>query len=107
MTSTNNTPKAMTKTEVIATLAEGSGLTKQQVSGLLDQLAQLITKNLKDGGPGVFTVPNLMRIRVNRKPATAERKGIHPITKQETIFKAKPARNVVKIQPLKPLKDSV
>lgn len=107
MTSTNNTPKAMTKTEVIATLAEGSGLTKQQVSGLLDQLAQLIVKNLKDGGPGVFTVPNLMRIRVNRKAATPERKGIHPITKQETIFKAKPARNVVKIQPLKPLKDSV
>ena len=46
-------------------------------------------------------------IVVQHKPATKERKGINPFTKEETIFKAKPARNVVKIRPLKKLKDMV
>ena len=41
------------------------------------------------------------------KPATKARKGINPFTKEETMFKAKPARNVVKIRPLKGLKDMV
>ena len=48
-----------------------------------------------------------MKITVVRKPATEERPGINPFTKEETIFKAKPARNVVKITPLKGLKDMV
>jgi hypothetical protein len=56
-------------------------------------------------GPGVFVVPGLMKITVVQKPATPERKGINPFTKQEQIFKAKPARRVVKVRPLKGLKD--
>jgi hypothetical protein len=46
-------------------------------------------------------------VAVVRKPATKARKGINPFTGQETLFKAKPARNVVKIRPLKNLKDMV
>ncbi len=41
------------------------------------------------------------------KTGSTERKGINPFTKEETVFKAKPAQNVVKIVPLKGLKDSV
>jgi nucleoid DNA-binding protein len=48
-----------------------------------------------------------MKVTVVRKPATKARKGINPFTGEETIFKAKPARNVVKIRPLKNLKDMV
>jgi nucleoid DNA-binding protein len=48
-----------------------------------------------------------MKVVVVRKPATKARKGINPFTKQETMFKAKPARNVVKIRALKALKDMV
>jgi len=48
-----------------------------------------------------------MKINVVRKPAMPERKGINPFTKEETIFKAKPAKNVVKVVPLKGLKDMV
>ena len=40
-------------------------------------------------------------------PATKARKGINPFTKEEVMFKAKPARNVVKIRALKGLKDLV
>jgi nucleoid DNA-binding protein len=48
-----------------------------------------------------------MKVEVKRKPATKARKGINPFTGEETMFKAKPARNVVKVRPLKKLKDMV
>jgi nucleoid DNA-binding protein len=41
------------------------------------------------------------------KPAVAERTGINPFTKMEQVFKAKPARKVVKVRPLKALKEMV
>ena len=99
--------KALTKTEVIAALATGTGLTKPQVSALLDEMVKLISESLAPDGPGVFNLPGLMKIRVTRKPAEPERKGLNPFTKEPTVFKAKPARSVVKISALKRLKDSV
>jgi nucleoid DNA-binding protein len=67
----------------------------------------LIKKNVGKRGPGVFTVPGLMKVKVVKKPATKARKGINPFTGEATTFKAKPARKVVKVQPLKGLKDMV
>ena len=100
-------PKPMTKTEIVAALAEAASLSKQQVADLLDELGKLIAANLAQRGPGVFTVPGLVKIKVVRRPATEDRKGINPFTKQETVFKGKPARNVVKVVPLKGLKNAV
>jgi len=99
--------KPLTKTEVIAALAAGTGLTKQQVNALFDELVKLIGEGLQADGPGVFNIPGLMKVRVVRKPAEPERKGINPFTKEETVFKAKPARSIVKISALKRLKDAV
>lgn len=99
--------KPMTKTEIHAKLADKTDLSKKQVASVLDGLAGLIGENIGNKGPGVFNIPGLMKITVQRKPATKERKGINPFTGEETIFKAKPARNVVKIRPLKALKDMV
>lgn len=99
--------KAMTKSEILASLAESTELSKKEVASVFDELALLIGKNLKKSGPGVFTIPGLSKIKVVRKPATKARPGINPFTKEETIFAAKPARNVVKILPLKGLKDMV
>jgi nucleoid DNA-binding protein len=99
--------KPLSKSEVMATLAEKTGLPKKDVATLFDELSDLIGKQLGKRGPGLFTVPGLMKLRVIRKPATKARKGINPFTKEETIFKAKPAKNVVKISPLKSLKDMV
>ena len=99
--------KPMTKSEILTALADSNGLSKKEVAGLFDELSQLIEKNLGRTGPGVFTIPGLSKIKVVRKPATKERKGINPFTGEETTFKAKPARNVVKITPLKALKDMV
>jgi nucleoid DNA-binding protein len=99
--------KPMTKTEIISALAESSELTKQQVAGLLDGLTNLIGKNLGNEGPGVFTIPGLVKLSVVHKPATEEREGINPFTKEPTVFKAKPASKSVKLRPLKALKDLV
>ena len=102
-----NSRKPMTKSEITETLATETDLTKKEVARILEELAKLIDKNIGKGGPGVFNVPGLLKVMVVRKPATEARKGINPFTGQETTFKAKPARNVVKIRPLKGLKDMV
>lgn len=96
--------KPMNKTELVTALSEATGLTQQQVSELFDKLAGLIQKHLDEQGPGVFTVPDLLQIKVVRKPATEEHKGINPFTRQEMIVKAKPATNSIKFVPLKGLK---
>jgi nucleoid DNA-binding protein len=101
------TKKPMNKTEILAALSEATGLTKQQVGELFDELTALMGKNLGNEGPGVFAIPGLLQVKVVRKPATEEYKGINPFTKEEMVFKAKAARNVVKIIALKGLKDMV
>lgn len=99
--------KPMTKTEILNALAEGTGLTKKQVSSVLDELASLISENIGKKGPGVFNIPGLMKIIVQHKPATKARMGINRFTGEEMMFKAKPARKVVKVRPLKGLKEMV
>ncbi len=98
--------KPRTKSQVYGDIAEATALSKKQVGSVFEAMADMIQKDLRKG-PGVFTVPGLMKIKVVRKPATKARKGINPFTGEPTIFKAKPARNVVKVQALKGLKDMV
>ncbi|MBP8303984.1 MAG: HU family DNA-binding protein [Phycisphaerae bacterium] len=99
--------RPMTKGEIMSEIAESTGLAKKQVVAVFDAMAGQIKKSLKGRGPGMYTVPGLMKLTVVRKPATKARKGINPFTGEETMFKAKPARNIVKIRPLKTLKDMV
>jgi nucleoid DNA-binding protein len=99
--------RLMTKTAMMEEIAKNTGLAKKQVSFVFDELTVLIEGHIKKGAVGQFTLPGLMKIEVRRKPATKARKGINPFTGEETIFKAKPARNVVKIRPLKKIKDMV
>ena len=99
--------KPMTKSAIIEEIAQNTELNKKQVSSVLDELAILIERHIKKRSPGKFVFPGLMKIEVKRKPATKARKGFNPFTKEETMFKAKPARKVVKIKPLKKVKDMV
>ncbi len=89
----------------MAEIADVVGITKKQVSGVFDELTSIVHRHVKKGAAGEFTLPGLAKFRVTRKPATKARKGINPFTGEETVFKAKPARNVVKIRPLKKVKD--
>lgn len=99
--------KPMSKSEIVSGIAEATELTRKQVSAVFETIAGQIKKSLGRSGPGAYTVPGLMKLVVVRKPAVPARKGINPFTGEETMFKAKPARNVVKIRPLKNLKDMV
>jgi len=101
-----NSGKPITKSEVLASIADKTDLSKKQVGAVFEALASLIQRELTRG-PGLFTVPGLMKVKVVRKPAVPARRGVNPFTGQEQMFAAKPARNVVKVTPLKGLKDMV
>ncbi len=100
-------PEPMTKAVLYRTLAEKTGLTRKDVNAVFEALDEIIEGHLKKRGAGVFTLPGLMKLKVVRKPARRARKGINPFTGEEMMFKAKPAHNVVKITPLKKLKEKV
>jgi len=99
--------KPATKSEILSNIAEAAQLSRKQVAAVFDALSSQIKAAVGKKGPGVFALPGLMKIMVIQKPATPKRKGINPFTKQEQVFAAKPARKVVKVRPLKALKDMV
>lgn len=96
-----------TKTQILSGIAENTGLTKKEVGSVFCELEGLICQHLKKGGTGEFVVPGLMKIMTKHKPATKARKGVNPFTGEMTTFKARPARNVIKVRALKKLKDMV
>lgn len=98
--------KARTKSEIFTGLADNTGLARKQISTLFESLTKMISMDVAKG-PKIFTVPGLMKITSVHKPATKARKGINPFTGQEMMFKAKPARNVIKVRALKGLKKMV
>jgi nucleoid DNA-binding protein len=103
-------PKPPTKTEVYASIAEKTDLTKRQVSAVFDALNDEIEKALTGrGAPKTFTLHGLCKVVVQHKPARPARKGVpNPFRPGELMdVAAKPAKNVVKIRPLKKLKDMV
>ncbi len=99
--------KPATKSEILSNIAEATQLSRKQVAAVFEALSSQIKAAVGKKGPGVFALPGLMKIMVIQKPATPKRKGINPFTKQEQVFAAKPARKVVKVRPLKALKDMV
>ena len=103
--STSSKPRS--KSEIFGTIAQHVGIHRRDVAGVFHVMGSLIKADLSKNGCGVFKVPGLMRVTVQRKPATKARMGINPFTKEEVMFKAKPARNVVKVRPLRALKEMV
>jgi nucleoid DNA-binding protein len=95
----------MTKSELIGQIAEQSKLKRGDVKGVMETLATIGYKELKKSG--TFLVPGFAKFVVIKKPATKERKGINPFTKEPTVFKAKPARKIIRARPVKAAKDAV
>ena len=95
----------MTKTALFANIAETTELSKKDVANVFDALADIINGHIKKNAIGTFTLPGLLKVKTIRKPATKKRKGVNPFTGEDTIFQAKPARTVVKVLPLKKMKD--
>ncbi len=89
----------MTKTQIMATLAEKSGLSKKDATGLVDAMVELAYKEVKSNGE--FTIPGIGKlVKVNRKA----RMGRNPATGEEIKI---PAKTVVKFRVAKAAKDAV
>jgi nucleoid DNA-binding protein len=95
----------LTKSQIVASIADSTGLTKKQVGEVMDDMHSLIERSIKKRGVGEFTIPGILKITTVKKPARKARKGINPFTGEETVFNAKPASIAVKIRPLKKLKE--
>ena len=99
--------KAMSKTELLSTIAENTGLTKKEVGAVLDELGAQIDRHVRKRAVGQFTLPGLLKVKAVKKPARKARKGVpNPFKPGELMdVPAKPATTVVKILPIKKLKD--
>lgn len=91
------TSKPMTKTQMVATLAEKTKLTKKQVNEVLAQLVELAYKEAKTG----FTIPGLGKLVVVQRKA---RTGRNPQTGEAIKI---PAKKVLKFRIAKQAKDAI
>ena len=96
--------KLMSKSELIQKITEQhpNNMTRKDVKGVIESLAKIGYKELKK--TGAFFLPGFAKFVVIKKPA---RKGINPFTKEPTVFKAKPARKIIRARPVKAAKDAV
>ena len=97
--------RMMSKSEMIQHIADDLSLAKKDVKAVVESLASVAYKELKK--TGTFLLPGFAKFIVVKKPATKERTGINPFTKEPTVFKAKPARKTLKVRPVKAAKDAV
>jgi DNA-binding protein HU-beta len=95
----------MTKSQLIEKIATENKVAKKDVKGVLETLASVGYKELKK--TGVFLVPGFAKFVVIKKPATKARSGTNPFTGVPMMFKAKPARKIVRARPVKAAKDAV
>jgi len=98
-------PKGMTKAQLIGDVAGKAALSKSQISSVFTALAELIGAEIKAGRP--VTIPGLVKVTAQHKPATPSRPGRNPFTGESITIKAKPARRAVKVRAVKALKDMI
>lgn len=91
--------KPMTKTQLVAALAEAAGTDKKSAGASLDALVSVITSEVSNGG--AVTLPGVGKIYCRERP---ERMVRNPATGEQI---KKDADRVVKMTIAKALKDSV
>lgn len=96
---------AYSKTNIINYCSERLNIEKKQTREFFECLSDLMQAHLSKGSAKKFILPGLLKITLKHKPAVKSRRGPNPFTGEIMTFKAKPARNVVKVQALKHLKD--
>ena len=96
-----------TKTQILNSISENTGLTRKEVASVLDELDTLIDRHIKKRGVGEFTLPGLLKIKAVKRPARPARKNVpNPFRPGEFMdIPKKPATTRVKVLPLKKLKE--
>lgn len=100
-----NVKEPLTKSGLVKAIMDMTGLAKKEASSVIEALGTVIELHIKSRGPGKFVLPGLLKINVVKKAAKPAREGINPFTGEKMMFKAKPAHKVVKIKPLRKLKE--
>ncbi|MEO8963539.1 MAG: HU family DNA-binding protein [Gammaproteobacteria bacterium] len=97
-----------TKMQILKSIATEAGLTLNQVKTVFITAGHIAKCHLIKKGSGEFAIPE-MAIKVVRKtkPATKARDGRNPMTGETIKIAAKPKRDVIKVRPLKSLKEVI
>jgi nucleoid DNA-binding protein len=97
-----------TKVQILKNIAEETGLPLKQVKAVFETAGHLAKCHLIKRGSGEFAIPE-MAIKIVRKtkPATKARMGRNPMTGETIKIAAKPKRDVIKVRPLKSLKNVI
>ena len=101
------TSKRMSKSQFVSALAEKSGLNRKQAMSALDTINAMVAQQLGKRGPGEVLIPGLLKLNVVSKPATKKHEGVNPFTKEPMTYQAKAAHKVIRVRPLKALKDAI
>jgi nucleoid DNA-binding protein len=99
--------KPLTKAQLYSNLAEGAGLSKREVTAVMDELQLLMQRHLTKRGAGQFTLPGILKVSRVQKPRTKARLGRNPRTGEQITIAAKPARTTLRLRALKNLKEMV
>ena len=83
----------MTKNQLIDAIAESTQISKGDVKAVIEQMATVGYKELNESGE--FVIPGLLKLKAVKKPATKDRPGINPFTKQAITIKGKPAQTTL------------
>ena len=96
----------LSKTQMLNAISEQTGLSRKDVTAVVDGLSRVIEGHLKPGAAGVFKLPGLLKISIVDKPASPPRWGVpNPFRPGETMnVAAKPASRRVKVSAMKNLK---
>lgn len=97
-----------TKTQILQSIAETTGLPRKQVADVFVALGSLLQSHMQRRGSGEFSIPDTgVKVRRVKKPARKARMGRNPATGEAIKIAAKPATTVIKVLALKALKDSL
>jgi nucleoid DNA-binding protein len=102
----NASKKSPSKSEILANVSESTGVSKKDVSAVLEALGNEIKKAMGSKGPGTFAIPGLVKIEKKKVPARPAKKGVpNPFKPGELMdVAAKPASTKIKVRALKQLK---
>jgi nucleoid DNA-binding protein len=100
--------KPLTKAEYITEISERcTEVPKSVVAAVLQAQSEIAVEQLTKKGPGVVSIPGVVRLKTVDKPAKPARPGRNPFTGESITIKAKPASRAVRAAPVKALKEAV
>ena len=101
-------PQKQSKMQILKNISDHTGLTLKQVKTVFTMAGHIAKCHIIKKGSGEFAIPEMaVKIVRKTKPATKQRQGRNPMTGETITIAAKPKRDVIKVRPLKSLKDAI